>query len=85
VMGGSYGGYAVMVAVTDYPDTFAADTSLFGIVNFDVLRPEHAVFGRDYDRRVRQSEDAAAAAARPVTHPQAGQRGDAAAGDAWRE
>jgi len=37
VMGGSYGGYAVMVAVTDYPDTFAAGANLFGIVNFETL------------------------------------------------
>ena len=37
VMGGSYGGYAVMVAVTDYPDTFAAGANLFGIVNFETF------------------------------------------------
>jgi len=36
-MGGSYGGYAVMVAVTDYPDTFAAGANLFGIVNFETF------------------------------------------------
>jgi dipeptidyl aminopeptidase/acylaminoacyl peptidase len=37
VMGGSYGGYAVMVAVTDYFDTFAAGANLFGIVNFETF------------------------------------------------
>jgi len=37
VMGGSYGGYAVMVAVTDYPDTFAAGANLFGMVNFETF------------------------------------------------
>lgn len=34
IMGGSYGGYAVMIGMTDYPDTFAAGADLFGIVNF---------------------------------------------------
>jgi dipeptidyl aminopeptidase/acylaminoacyl peptidase len=37
IMGGSYGGYAVMVALTDYPDTFAAGANLFGIVNFQTF------------------------------------------------
>jgi dipeptidyl aminopeptidase/acylaminoacyl peptidase len=37
IMGGSYGGYVVMVAVTDYPDTFAAGANLFGIVNFETF------------------------------------------------
>jgi dipeptidyl aminopeptidase/acylaminoacyl peptidase len=34
IMGGSYGGYATMVGITDYPDLFAAGANLFGIVNF---------------------------------------------------
>lgn len=35
IMGGSYGGYMVMAAMTEYPDMFAAGANLFGIVNFD--------------------------------------------------
>jgi dipeptidyl aminopeptidase/acylaminoacyl peptidase len=34
IMGGSYGGYATMVGLTDYPETFAAGANLYGIVNF---------------------------------------------------
>lgn len=34
VMGGSYGGYMTMAALTEYPDLFAAGANLFGIVNF---------------------------------------------------
>ncbi|MEM1248186.1 MAG: S9 family peptidase [Acidobacteriota bacterium] len=37
IMGGSYGGYAVMVGVTDYPDLFAAGVNLFGMVNFETF------------------------------------------------
>ncbi|KFN49495.1 S9 family peptidase [Arenimonas composti] len=37
ITGGSYGGYATMVGVTDYPDTFAAAANLFGIVNFETF------------------------------------------------
>jgi dipeptidyl aminopeptidase/acylaminoacyl peptidase len=37
IAGGSYGGYVVMVAVTDYPDTFAAGANLFGMVNFETF------------------------------------------------
>jgi dipeptidyl aminopeptidase/acylaminoacyl peptidase len=37
IMGGSYGGYVVMVGLTDYPDTFAAGANLFGIVNFETF------------------------------------------------
>jgi dipeptidyl aminopeptidase/acylaminoacyl peptidase len=37
IMGGSYGGYVVMVAVTDYPDLFAAGANLFGMVNFETF------------------------------------------------
>ena len=36
-MGGSYGGYATMVGVTEFPDTFAAAVNLFGIVNFETF------------------------------------------------
>jgi dipeptidyl aminopeptidase/acylaminoacyl peptidase len=34
IMGGSYGGYATMVGITDYPRLFAAGANLYGIVNF---------------------------------------------------
>ena len=34
VMGGSYGGYMTMAAITEYPDLFAAGADLYGIVNF---------------------------------------------------
>ncbi len=37
IVGGSYGGYVVMVGVTEYPDTFAAGANLFGIVNFETF------------------------------------------------
>ena len=37
IMGGSYGGYAVMVAVTEYPDLFSAGVNLFGMVNFETF------------------------------------------------
>jgi dipeptidyl aminopeptidase/acylaminoacyl peptidase len=37
ITGGSYGGYAVMVGVTEYPDLFAAGVNLFGIVNFETF------------------------------------------------
>jgi len=35
IMGGSYGGYMVMVGITEYPSMFAAGANLFGIVNFE--------------------------------------------------
>lgn len=37
ITGGSYGGYVVMVAVTEYPDLFAAGANLFGMVNFETF------------------------------------------------
>ena len=37
IVGGSYGGYVVMVGVTEYPDTFAAGVNQFGIVNFETF------------------------------------------------
>ncbi len=37
IMGGSYGGYAVMVGVTEFPNTFAAGANLFGMVNFETF------------------------------------------------
>jgi dipeptidyl aminopeptidase/acylaminoacyl peptidase len=37
VMGGSYGGYMTMAALTEYPELFAAGANLFGIVNFETF------------------------------------------------
>jgi dipeptidyl aminopeptidase/acylaminoacyl peptidase len=37
IVGGSYGGYVVMVGVTEYPTTFAAGVDMFGIVNFETF------------------------------------------------
>ena len=37
IVGGSYGGYVVMMAVTEYPELFAAGADLFGIVNFETF------------------------------------------------
>ncbi len=37
IVGGSYGGYVVMMGVTEYPDTFKAGADLFGIVNFETF------------------------------------------------
>ena len=37
IMGGSYGGYMVMAALTEYPDLFAAGANLFGVVNFETF------------------------------------------------
>jgi dipeptidyl aminopeptidase/acylaminoacyl peptidase len=37
ITGGSYGGYATMVGVTEFPDTFAAGADLFGMVNFETF------------------------------------------------
>jgi dipeptidyl aminopeptidase/acylaminoacyl peptidase len=34
VMGGSYGGYMTMAALTEFPELFAAGADLYGIVNF---------------------------------------------------
>jgi dipeptidyl aminopeptidase/acylaminoacyl peptidase len=37
ILGGSYGGYVVMVGVTEFPETFAAGVDMFGIVNFETF------------------------------------------------
>ncbi|MCI4347048.1 MAG: S9 family peptidase [Thermoplasmata archaeon] len=37
VMGGSYGGFMTMAALTEFPDLFAAGVDLFGIVNFETF------------------------------------------------
>jgi dipeptidyl aminopeptidase/acylaminoacyl peptidase len=37
ILGGSYGGYVVMIGMTDFADTFAAGADLYGIVNFQTF------------------------------------------------
>jgi dipeptidyl aminopeptidase/acylaminoacyl peptidase len=37
IMGGSYGGYMVTAAITEFPDLFAAAADLFGMVNFETF------------------------------------------------
>lgn len=37
IMGGSYGGYMVMMGLTEYPELFAAGANLYGIVNFETF------------------------------------------------
>lgn len=37
IMGGSYGGYMVMAALTEFPNDFAAGANLFGVVNFETF------------------------------------------------
>lgn len=37
IMGGSYGGYATLVGLTEFPDTFAAGADLYGMVNFQTF------------------------------------------------
>ena len=37
IMGGSYGGYMVTAAITEYPDLFAAAADLYGMVNFETF------------------------------------------------
>jgi len=52
IKGGSYGGYAVMAAITEYPDLFAAAIEEIGIVNF-VTFLENT---KAYRRALRESE-----------------------------
>jgi len=52
IKGGSYGGYAVMAAITEYPDLFAAAIEEIGIVNF-VTFLENT---KAYRRKLRESE-----------------------------
>ena len=37
IMGGSYGGYMTMAALSEYPDLFAAGANLYGVVNFETF------------------------------------------------
>jgi dipeptidyl aminopeptidase/acylaminoacyl peptidase len=61
IVGGSYGGYVVMMAVTEYPDTFAAGVNLFGIVNFETFFAQStpwmgAISGGEYGDPKTQSD-----------------------------
>ena len=52
VMGGSYGGYMTMAAITLYPDTFAAAVNTVGIVNWETFLQNTS----GYRRRQREVE-----------------------------
>jgi dipeptidyl aminopeptidase/acylaminoacyl peptidase len=52
IKGGSYGGYAVMAAITTFPDRFAAAMETVGIVNFVSFLENTA----DYRRALREAE-----------------------------
>jgi len=52
IKGGSYGGYAVMAALTEHPDLFAAGIEEIGIVNFVTFLQNT----RAYRRALRESE-----------------------------
>lgn len=52
IKGGSYGGYAVMAALTEYPDLFAAGIEEIGIVNFVTFLQNT----KAYRRKLRESE-----------------------------
>jgi dipeptidyl aminopeptidase/acylaminoacyl peptidase len=52
VMGGSYGGYMTMAAITLYPDTFAAAVNTVGIVNWETFLNNTS----GYRRRQREVE-----------------------------
>jgi dipeptidyl aminopeptidase/acylaminoacyl peptidase len=61
IVGGSYGGYVVMMAVTEYPQTFAAGADLFGIVNFETFFAQStpwmgAISGGEYGDPKTQAE-----------------------------
>ncbi len=52
ITGGSYGGYVVMAAITEYPDTFRAAIDKVGIVNFVTFLQNT----KPYRRKVREAE-----------------------------
>lgn len=61
VMGGSYGGFMTMAALTEYPDKFAAGANLYGIVNFETFFKHTegwmaAISGTEYGDPVSQVE-----------------------------
>ena len=52
VMGGSYGGFMVLAAITTYPDLWAAAVELYGIANFETFLENTS----SYRRKLRESE-----------------------------
>ena len=52
VMGGSYGGFMVLSAITTYPDLWAAAVELYGIANFETFLENTS----SYRRKLRESE-----------------------------
>ncbi len=52
VMGGSYGGFMVLAAITSYPDLWAAAVELYGIANFETFLENTS----SYRRKLRESE-----------------------------
>jgi dipeptidyl aminopeptidase/acylaminoacyl peptidase len=52
VMGGSYGGYMTLAAVTEYPEDFAAAVDLFGIADFEAFLKNTGA----YRRALREAE-----------------------------
>jgi dipeptidyl aminopeptidase/acylaminoacyl peptidase len=52
VMGGSYGGYMVLAAITLYPDLWSAAVDQFGIANFETFMQRTA----GYRRKLRERE-----------------------------
>ena len=52
VMGGSYGGFMVLAAITSYPELWAAAVELYGIANFETFLENTS----SYRRKLRESE-----------------------------
>jgi dipeptidyl aminopeptidase/acylaminoacyl peptidase len=52
VFGGSYGGFAVLSAITEYPDLWAGGVDLFGISNFETFLENTAA----WRRKLREAE-----------------------------
>ena len=52
VMGGSYGGFMVLAAITSYPDLWAAAVELYGIGDFETFLENTS----SYRRKLRESE-----------------------------
>ena len=52
VMGGSYGGFMVLSAITTYPELWAAAVELYGIANFETFLENTS----SYRRKLRESE-----------------------------
>lgn len=52
IKGGSYGGYAVLACITEYPDLFGAALDNIGIANFVTFLQNT----REYRRHIREAE-----------------------------